>query len=129
MGSGLAFCLFNECKLHAPYVLFDCIEIDTIKAMPYIVEQTEVFAQWLHALRDLCARFAIARRIDRVQAGNLGDAKSVGGGVSEMRVDVGPGYRLYDTVRDRQVVFLLVGGNKKTQSSDIAKAMRLSQEI
>lgn len=115
--------------MHAPYVLFDCIEIDTIKAMPYIVEQTEVFAQWLHALRDLCARFAIARRIDRVQAGNLGDAKSVGGGVSEMRVDVGPGYRLYDTVRDRQVVFLLVGGNKKTQSSDIAKAMRLSQEI
>lgn len=62
--------------------------------MEYVIKQTEGFAQWLLALRDARAQLAIGRRIDRAEAGNLGDVKPVGGGVSEMRVDVGAGYRL-----------------------------------
>ena len=97
--------------------------------MEYIVKQTAEFAQWRAGLSDLKAATAIRRRIDRAKAGNLGDVKPVGGGVSEMRVDVGAGYRLYFTLRDRRMVLLLVGGDKSTQQSDIRKAIDLAQEV
>lgn len=97
--------------------------------MEYIIKQTEDFSTWLLALRDVRAQLAIGRRIDRAKAGNLGDVKPVGGGVSEMRVDVGAGYRLYFTLRDRRMVLLLVGGDKSTQQSDIRKAIDLAQEV
>ena len=87
--------------------------------MTYIVQQTPTFAQWHAALRDLRARIAIARRIDRASAGNLGDVKSVGEGVSELPVDVGAGYRVYFTMRGGVVIVLLAGGDKSSQTADI----------
>ncbi|MNF91239.1 hypothetical protein D3C85_623280 [compost metagenome] len=97
--------------------------------MAYLIQQTDTFANWHTALRDLRARIAIARRIDRAAAGNLGDVKPVGEGVSEMRVDVGPGYRLYFTRRGEMLILLLCGGDKSSQSRDIALAKRLAGEI
>ena len=97
--------------------------------MDYVIKQTETFAKWLISMRDLRAQVAIARRIDRACAGNFGDVKSVGEGVSEMRIDMGAGYRVYFIVRQRKVVFLLVGGDKSTQSSDIRTAIALAKEI
>ena len=97
--------------------------------MSYVIKQTETFAKWRATLKDLTAATAIRRRIDRAEFGNLGDTKSVGDGVSEMRIDVGPGYRVYFTVRNRKVVFLLAGGNKSTQATDIRKAIELAKEI
>lgn len=97
--------------------------------MNYLVKQTEIFFEWRKSLKDLRAATSIRRRIERVESGNLGDVKPVGGGVSEMRVDVGAGYRLYFTMRDRVVVLLLVGGDKSTQQSDIRKAIEMAKEI
>lgn len=95
----------------------------------YLVQQLESFAEWRRSLRDLRAATAIRRRIERAEAGNLGDVKSVGEGVSEMRIDVGAGYRVYFTIRERVVLFLLVGGDKSSQSADICRAIVLSKEI
>ncbi len=75
------------------------------------------------------ARIAIARRIERAQSGNLGDAKSVGERVYEMRIDMGPGYRLYYTMRGDEIIILLVGGDKSTQERDIEKAIEMAKEI
>ena len=97
--------------------------------MNFVVQQTEGFAAWRAGLKDLRAATAIRRRLERAQAGNLGDVKPVGDGVSEMRVDLGPGYRIYFTVQGRVVLFLLVGGVKSTQASDIRKAIALANEI
>ncbi|MEZ0469638.1 type II toxin-antitoxin system RelE/ParE family toxin [Luteimonas salinilitoris] len=102
--------------------------MDTIRPTAYLVEQSETFAEWHAGLRDLQARIAIARRIERMAAGNLGDAKSVGGGVSELRVDAGPGYRVYFTRRRGVVVILLCGGDKHSQTADIRRARRLAAE-
>ena len=97
--------------------------------MEYGVEQTEVFVRWLARLKDQRARVAIARRIERASAGNLGDARSVGEGVSELRIDVGPGYRVYYTRRRGRMIILLCGGDKRRQQADIQKAQRLANEI
>lgn len=94
----------------------------------YTVYQTDRFAEWLRKLKDLRARIAIARRLERAQSGNLGDSKSVGDEVWEMRVDMGPGYRLYFTRRGDQIIILLVGGDKSTQDKDIEKAKTLAKE-
>ncbi|NBA96601.1 type II toxin-antitoxin system RelE/ParE family toxin [Pseudomonas sp. R5(2019)] len=95
----------------------------------YIIQQTRIFTQWHASVRDLRARIAIARRIDRASIGNLGDIKTVGGGVSEMRVDVGAGYRIYFTMRDGLIIVLLVGGDKSTQSADIRQAKTMAKEV
>lgn len=97
--------------------------------MAYLIEQTEGFAKWRAGLKDLKAATAIRRRLERAQAGNLGDTKTVGEGVSEIRLDVGPGYRLYYTIRQMRVVFLLVGGTKSSQQADIQIAIRLAKEF
>ena len=97
--------------------------------MDYVIKHTETFAKWLLSIKDLRAQLAVARRIERASAGNFGDIKSVGEGVSEMRIDMGAGYRVYFTVRQRKLVFLLAGGNKSTQSIDIRKAIALAKEI
>jgi putative addiction module killer protein len=75
------------------------------------------------------ARIAIARRIERASAGNLGDVKSVGEGVSEMRVDAGAGYRVYFTIRGKSLIILLMGGNKSTQPADIRQAKIMAKEV
>ena len=93
------------------------------------VRRTVAFIEWLTGLRDLHARARIAKRIDRIAQGNLGDAKSVGGGVSELRFAFGPGYRVYFTVRGKVVVILLCGGDKGSQARDIERATAMAREI
>ena len=94
----------------------------------YTIRQTDTFAAWLTALRNVQAKAAILRRLVRAQGGNLGDVKPVGNNVSEMRVDVGPGYRLYFTLHDGMLILLLCGGDKSTQARDIELAQRLAKE-
>ncbi|WP_319942011.1 type II toxin-antitoxin system RelE/ParE family toxin [Rhodopseudomonas palustris] len=80
-------------------------------------------------MSDLRARLQIVRRIDRIAAGNFGEAKSVGGAVKELRIDYGPGYRVYYTRRGDTVVILLCGGDKRTQSKDIRKAKEIAEAL
>lgn len=93
------------------------------------VRQTEVFSKWLHKLNDRQARSRIQIRIDRLRLGLHGDVKPVGHGVSELRIDYGPGYRLYFTQRGDVVVILLLGGDKRTQQKDIETAIELAQGL
>ena len=97
--------------------------------MACIVQQTELFEKWHECVKDQKAKIAIARRIERAEHGNLGDAKTVGNGISEMRIDTGAGYRVYFTMRQKVIVILLAGGIKSTQQSDIKKAMELAKEF
>jgi putative addiction module killer protein len=91
------------------------------------IEVTEVFDKWLKGLRDLQAKERVFARIRRLQEGNPGDVKPVGGGVSEMRINYGPGYRLYFVQRGNTLIILLCGGDKSSQSQDIAKALALAK--
>ena len=93
------------------------------------VRQTESFVRWLTGLRDRRARARIQARIDRLALGNPGDVKPVGGGLSEMRIDYGPGYRVYFVERGTAVVVLLAGGDKRTQERDIAAARELASNL
>jgi putative addiction module killer protein len=93
------------------------------------VRETEVFSRWLDNLRDDRAIARILVRIHRLSEGNFGDAKPVGGGVNELRIDYGPGYRVYCTRVGSLVVLLLAGGTKKTQQSDIERAQAMAKEI
>ncbi len=95
----------------------------------YNIQQTQKFSQWLMKLKDMRARIAIVRRVERAQSGNLGDVKSVGVSVYEMRIDMGPGYRIYYTMRGDELIILLVGGDKSTQQRDIEKAIAMAKEI
>ena len=92
------------------------------------VLQTERFAKWLRKLKDNLAKVAITRRIERLEQGKFGDSKSVGEKVFELRIDVGKGYRAYFMDRSSEIIILLVGGNKNTQSDDIKTAKRLAKE-
>lgn len=95
----------------------------------FTVRQTLEFQAWLDALRDMRAQVRIVARLRLAEAGNLGDWKSVGGEVSEMRVDVGPGYRLYFTRRASILIVMLAGGNKSSQARDIKRAQRILSEL
>lgn len=90
------------------------------------VRQTTVFADWLKSLKDTKTVAMIAQRIVRVQSGLLGDVKPVGNGVSELRIDYGPGFRLYFTRKGKALVVLLCGGSKGTQKADIKRAKELA---
>jgi len=90
---------------------------------------TDVFNQWLTKLRDKRALAKIKARMRRAELGNLGDVKPVGGGVSEMRVFVGKGYRLYFIERGLEIIVLLCGGDKSSQQKDIERAKHIAQEI
>lgn len=93
------------------------------------VRETPVFTRWMAKLRDQKAVANIARRIERMANGNPGDSKSVGAGVSEMRIDYGPGYRVYYVRRGTTLVVLLCGGDKSTQDKDITRAKELASEL
>jgi putative addiction module killer protein len=111
------------------FALIDGLGIVTYKLRVIEVRQTAAFSVWLGGLRDANAQLRIATRIRRLEEGNAGDAKSVGEGVSEMRIDYGPGYRLYFTQQGRTLVILLCGGDKRTQPADIAKAKQMAKEL
>ncbi|MDI1294193.1 MAG: type II toxin-antitoxin system RelE/ParE family toxin [Methylobacter sp.] len=93
------------------------------------IKKTDVYVQWLDDLRDIRARARVLARVERLAAGNPGDVKSVGEGVSEMRIDYGPGYRVYFTRRGNEIVILLAGGDKSTQDADIKTAQGLARNL
>lgn len=90
---------------------------------------TDEFQGWLEHLADRHARMRIVARIRRAGLGNFGDWRPIQGGISELRIDHGPGYRVYFTVRGRTVVIILIGGDKSSQRQDIEKAKRLLAEM
>jgi putative addiction module killer protein len=92
------------------------------------VRETEEFSDWLSALRDRRAKAKILVRIERMAKGNPGDVAPVGGGISELKINYGPGYRVYYVQRGTTCVLLLAGGDKSTQDRDIARAKRLNTE-
>lgn len=92
------------------------------------IEKTAIFAEWLRALKDSRAIARIVVRIDRLAAGNPGDVRPVGDGVSELRIDYGPGYRVYYIQRGSVLFILLCGGDKSSQRTDILKARGLAKE-
>lgn len=93
------------------------------------IRKTDNFAKWIDNLKDIRARARILVRIERLASGNPGDVKAVGEGVSELRIDYGPGYRVYYKKQGQKVVILLAGGDKRTQAKDIKTAQRLSQDL
>jgi putative addiction module killer protein len=93
------------------------------------IRKTELFANWLDGLRDIQAKARVLVRIERLASGNAGDVKSVGEGVSEMRIDYGPGYHVYFIQRGSELIILLAGGEKSSQSRDIKAAIRLAQNL
>ena len=95
----------------------------------YELRKTDTYAHWLDSLRDINARARVQARVERLAIGNPGDVKPVGEGVSELRIDYGPGYRVYYTMRGRTVVILLAGGDKLTQAADIKTALRLARNL
>ena len=94
-----------------------------------IIRETKIYSRWFTALRDRKARARIQTRLDRLQLGLLGDVKPVGEGVLELRIDYGPGYRVYFVHRGQELVILLAGGDKSTQEKDIKIALDLARNI
>jgi putative addiction module killer protein len=92
------------------------------------IRQTETYADWFASLRDRKARARIDVRIRRLSLGNPGDVRPIGSGVSELRIDYGPGYRVYFVQRGPMLIILLAGGDKRTQERDIKKALELARE-
>ncbi len=93
------------------------------------IRQTETFSRWLDGLKDVRARARVQVRIERLAGGNAGDVKPVGEGVSELRIDYGPGYRVYFTKHRDELIVLLAGGSKRSQSADIRTALRLARNL
>ena len=93
------------------------------------IRKTETFAKWIDKLRDIRARARVQARIERLALGHPGDAKPVGEGVSELRINYGPGYRVYFKRRGKSLVILLAGGDKRTQARDIKMALRLARDL
>jgi len=98
------------------------------EVLHYVVDDKDVFGDWLEGLKDVVGRAVILKRIDRVEEGNFGDHRSVGSGVWEIRIHYGPGYRVYYGEDGPRIVLLLCGGDKGTQKKDIRKAQELWAE-
>jgi putative addiction module killer protein len=93
------------------------------------IRKTNVYAEWIDNLRDLQGRARILVRVERLASGNPGDVKAISGGVSELRVHFGPGYRVYFSQRGDDIVILLAGGDKRTQTRDIQTALQLAKNL
>ncbi len=93
------------------------------------VEKTDEYRDWIDGLKDLGGRARILMRIDRLIHGNQGDHRNLTNGVSELKIDVGPGYRVYYSKRGARLLLLLAGGDKSSQDKDIAKAVRLASQF
>ena len=97
--------------------------------MEYEVLSTQIFDSWFDNLKDIRAKVRLGARIDRARIGNFGDWKTEAGEVRAMRIDYGSGYRIYYVIRGNRVIFLLCGGDKRTQTADINKAVELAKEV
>lgn len=97
--------------------------------MMYFIKRTQVFSDWLSSLKDAQARGSIAARVQRLAQGLSGDVKPVGSGISELRIHVGKGYRVYFKHSGKEIIILLCGGNKKTQTQDIEQAKAIAKEL
>lgn len=95
----------------------------------YEIRRTEYFARWIDSLGDIRAKARILVRIERLREGNPGDVRPIGEGVSELRIDHGPGYRVYYVMKDGKLIVLLAGGSKKTQPRDIDRALSLARNL
>jgi len=93
------------------------------------IRETESYLDWIDNLKDKAGQAIIAARIRRISKGNFGDCKSVGDSVSELRIDYGPGYRVYFTRRGQEIILLLCGGDKSSQSRDIETAKRITKNL
>jgi putative addiction module killer protein len=93
------------------------------------VKKTDEYREWIDRLRDQAGRARILVRVDRLIHGNPGDHRNLQGGVSELKIDFGPGYRVYYTQRGEQLLLLLIGGDKSSQAKDIAKAQQLARDF
>ena len=121
----------HECKVffYSKILLLTLKYLIRYNIAMYMIKQTEIFSKWLLKLKDTKAKVAILRRIQRVQEGNFGDYKSVSSEISELRITTGPGYRVYYTKRNEEIVILLIAGDKSTQSEDILKAKKIAEEL
>jgi len=95
----------------------------------FAIRKTDTYARWLDGLHDIHAKARVLIRVERLAAGNPGDVRPVGEGVSEIRINYGPGYRVYYTQCGREMVVLLAGGDKRTQATDIKTASRLARNL
>ena len=95
----------------------------------YIIKKTDIFDTWLKKQKSDRAKAKILTKLKMISLGNLGDHKSVGAGVSEIKIDYGPGYRLYFTRKGNNIILLLIGGAKSSQKRDIAKAQKMRKEM
>jgi len=95
----------------------------------YEIRKTDLYAKWLDGLRDIHARARVQARVERLANRNPGDVKPDSEGVPEFRIDYGPGYRVYYTMRGRTMIILLAGGDKRTQTTDIKTALRLARNL
>jgi len=95
----------------------------------YKIKETEYFSKWLKKLKDIRGKVTILRRIERIKKGNFGDFKPISQDLWELRVTVGAGYRVYYTKKQSEIVILLIGGDKSTQSKDIEKAKKILEEL
>ena len=93
------------------------------------IRKTDLFAKWIDNLRDVQTKARVLVRIERLASGNAGDVKPVGEGISEMRIDYGPGYRVYFIKRGNELIILLAGGDKSSQAADIKVAIRLASNL
>jgi len=95
----------------------------------YTIKLTPAFESWLAGIKDNVTRIRLARRLDKAQQGNLGEIKSLGSGLFEMREHFGPGWRMYYTQRESTLILMLGGGDKSSQSADISKAAAIAATI
>ena len=95
----------------------------------YLIKQTNKFVRWLNKLKDIKGKVSILRRIDRMKIGNFGDYKSIDSNINELRITTGPEYRVYYTKQNDEIIVLLIGGDKSSQSDDIKKAKNMLKEL
>ena len=93
------------------------------------VQTTEVYLDWINRLKDRAGRARIQMRVDRLVHGNPGQHRKLTDGISELKIDVGPGYRVYYTERDKEIIILLAGGDKSTQQQDVKAAIALARNL
>ncbi len=94
----------------------------------YTIKETSYFSKWLRNLKDIKGKVSVLRRVKRIQEGNFGDYKSLGDNLNELRITVGAGYRVYYTQKGNEIIILLLGGDKSSQTKDISKAKKLAKE-